>query len=57
MKKTSTVRHRQMDNGKRRDVYLDDATMKKAREIGGGSASRGLRMAVAKYRRPSTRGA
>ena len=42
-------RPRTPHNGKPRTLYLDDATVSLAREIGGGSVSAGIRKAVAEY--------
>jgi hypothetical protein len=39
-----------MVNGKRRQVYLDDATWDAAAKLGQGNVSRGLRLAVGKHR-------
>lgn len=38
---------RQMEGGKRRNVYLDDVTVEEAKRLGGGDLSKGLRLAVA----------
>jgi hypothetical protein len=40
-------RPEEMQGGKRRNVYLDDASWAKAVEIGNGNASDGIRMALA----------
>jgi hypothetical protein len=37
---------RQMADGRRIAVYLDSATIDKARELGGGSVSQGIRRAI-----------
>lgn len=41
-------RPKEMQGGKRRNVYLDDASLAKAVELGGGNASNGLRVALAR---------
>lgn len=38
----------EMQGGKRRNVYLDDASWAKALELGNGNASDGIRMALAR---------
>lgn len=35
-----------MKNGRRVNVYLDDSTVKRAKKIGGGNLSEGIRLAV-----------
>lgn len=41
-------RPEEMQGGKRRNVYLDDASLAKAVELGKGNASDGIRMALAR---------
>ena len=41
-------RPEEMQGGKRRNVYLDDASWAKAADIGNGNASDGIRMALAR---------
>lgn len=41
-------RPEEMQGGKRRNVYLDDASWAKAVELGNGNASDGIRMALAR---------
>ena len=41
-------RPEEMQGGKRRNVYLDDASWAKAVELGNGNASEGIRMALAR---------
>ena len=41
-------RPEEMQGGKRRNVYLDDASWAKAVELGSGNASDGIRMALAR---------
>jgi hypothetical protein len=41
-------RPEEMQGGKRRNVYLDDASWTKAVELGNGNASDGIRMALAR---------
>lgn len=41
-------RPEQMQGGKRRNVYLDDASWDKARDLGTGNVSDGIRMALAR---------
>jgi hypothetical protein len=39
-------RHQEVDNGRRVNVFLDEQTIKKAKEIGNGSISYGIRLAI-----------
>jgi hypothetical protein len=43
---TKPGRPNEMKGGKRLNVYLDDASLKKAEELGGGNISLGIRMAL-----------
>lgn len=42
-------RRDRLEGGKRRQIYLDDATVEKAGRIGHGNASAGIRRAVAEF--------
>jgi hypothetical protein len=49
LKLTGLGRPVKLDNGKRYNVILDENTVKKARKIGSGNLSEGLRLAVDKF--------
>ena len=40
---------RQMIGGKRRNIYIDEASWQKAKELGNGKSSEGIRKALKKY--------
>ena len=45
-----TGRPEEMDGGKRVNVYLDAASLERARDIGNGNISEGIRLALASYK-------
>lgn len=43
-----------MTNGKRRNIYIDEASWEKAKEIGKGKPSEGIRIALSNHEEPSS---